>query len=453
MRRSMLVVLSLFVAGCDGRSEDTGPEGKPETPGDECAADGDCASTEICEADTCVDGDRNDDNESAENIFWADTIDGEINPSGDVDWYAVQAEGGEFFRVSVVTAELDGGLDSVVSVYNDAGKRLVWEDEHPAGNVSSADSMCFGYFPEAGTYYLKVEDAGSFYETDPVGGSGESYTLEISEWNSVGVETDSSQEAGLNFGALSANVLYSFPVFLGEPGDVDWAALDLPAVGSPLYVVGLQNGDESDLVARVTMKNADGDDVLALTDPSASAPALLPNPAGTRYVVGATDVSGGGGADYWTWLFFVVRDPDSGNPPGREPDDTLEEANVMLLEDQDPDSGAFWSAYGQGSIDTESDADLYTFDVPFDDAFISVYLGAQPYGSLLAPRVELLDATGAVLDTVDSAVGLDADALNLGPYPRGDYSLRVTAAPDTGAVGGEGYFYLFGLFATSSELE
>ncbi len=452
MHRSMLVVLSLFVAGCLRTSEDTGSGGKPDPDGGECASDGDCTSTEICEADACVDGDRNDETEGAESLFWADTTDGEINPAGDVDWFAVTAEGGEFFRVAVVTAEAEGGLDSVVSVYNSAGKRLVWEDEHPAGNVSSADSMCFGYFPEAGTYYLKVEDAGSFYEADPIGGSGESYTLEITEWNSVGVETDSSQEAGLDFGALSANVLYSFPVLLAEPGDTDWAALDLPASGAPIYVVALQNADESEVVARVTMKNADGDDVLALTDPTLSAPALLPDPVGTRYVIGATDVSGGGGSDYWTWLFFVVRDPGSGNPPGREPDDTLEEANVLILDDQNPDSGALYAAYGQGRIDTETDADLFTVDVPFDDAFISVYLGAQPYGSLLVPRVELLDATGVVLETVDSAVGTDADALNLGPYPRGDYSLRVTAAPEVGAIGGEGYFYLFGLFASSSEL-
>ncbi|MDP2308673.1 MAG: hypothetical protein Q8P18_21810 [Pseudomonadota bacterium] len=445
--------MSLFVTGCDDGTSDTGPEGKPDdTDGLACGGDEDCASTEICEADACVDGDRNDETDGAEGLFWADTTSGEINPAGDVDWYAVQADGGEFFRITVVTAEEEGGVNSVVSVYTGGGKRVVWEDEHPAGNVSSADSMCFGYFPSAGTYYVKVEDAGTFYESDPVGGAGESYTLEIEEWSSVGTETDSAQAAGLDFGTLSANVLYSFPVLLGEASDVDWAALDLPAVGSPISVVALQNGEESDMVTRVTLRNRAGDDVLALDNPTPDAPAYLPDPEGTGYVLGATDVSGGGGADYWTWLFFVIREPGSGNPPGIEPDDTLEQANGMILDDQDPDSGEFWSAYAQGRISTEADADLYTFDVPFDDAFISVYLGAQPYGSLLAPRLELLDSTGGVLDTVDSTLGSDADALNLGPYPRGDYTLRVSAAPDTGAVGGEGYFYLFGLFATSSAL-
>ncbi len=52
----------------------------------------------------------------------------------------------------------------------------------------------------------------------------------------------------------------------------------------------------------------------------------------------------------------------------------------------------------------------------------------------------------------EATADTDEDALNLGPYARGTYTLRVSPAPDTGAVGGEGYFYLLGLFATSSPL-
>ncbi|MDP2313762.1 MAG: PPC domain-containing protein [Pseudomonadota bacterium] len=454
MHRSMLVVLSLFVSACGPRQEDTGPEGETDTPdGPECAEDADCGSGSICEAEVCVDGDRNDDIDGAEMLLWDNVTEGEINPAGDVDWYSVTADGGEFVRISVVTAEAEGGIDSVVSVYNSAGKRVVWEDEHPAGNVSTADSMCFGYFPEPGTYYIKVEDTTTFYESRPVGGPDEDYTLEIAEWNSVGVEPDSAQDAGLDFGLVSTNTLYSFPVLLDEAGEYDWAHLDLPAAGAPIYVVALQTGDESELVASVTMRNQAGDDVIAIEDPTTAAPAMLPNPEGTSYVIGATDAAGGGGADYWTWLFFVVRDIGSGNTPGQEPDDTLETANVLELTDEEPSSGELYSGYRQGRIDTESDADLYAFDATFDDAYVSVYLGAQPYGSLLVPRIEILDASGAVLDTVDSSAGVDTDALDLGPYATGSYFLRVSATPESGAVGGEGYFYLFGLFTSSSPMD
>ncbi len=454
MRLSALVGLSLFVAACDPRKEDTAPEGVGDQPdGPECSADGDCGDGEICEDDACVDGDRDDEIEDANTLLWDSQADGAINPEGDVDWYAVQAEGGEFVRVSVVTAEEDGGLDSIVSIYTESGKRLAWEDEHPAGDVSSADSMCFAYFPEAGTYYLKVEDRGTFYDEGLIGGPDETYTVEISEWNAVVVEDDSAQDAGLDFGETSTNTLYSFPVLLEAAGDTDWAALELPAAGSPISVVAMEHDEESEVLARVTMRNRDGDEVLSIVEPTAADYGMLPNPAGTDYVLGVTDENGGGGSDYWTWLFFVIRDAGTGNTPGTEPDDGLDEAESLVLEDQEPDSGTWFSAYRQGNVASAEDVDTYAFDVPFDDAYVTVYVGAQRYGSLLVPRLELLDDTGASLGVVDSTVGEDENALDLGPYPAGTYYLRVTGTPETVADGGEGYFYLFGLHITDFEVD
>ncbi len=452
MHRSMLVVLSLFVAGCEPASTDGEPGDEPVDEGT-CVTDDDCGDRSICEDDACREGDRNDTVEAAEPLFWEETVGGEINPAGDVDWFAVEADGGEFVRISVVTEELEGGLDSVLSVYDSAGHRVVWEDEHPAGNVSSADSMCFAYFAEAGTYYLKVEDAGTFYGESPVGGSGEAYTLELTRWNSVGVEPDSAQSVGLDFGSVTTNVLYSMPVLVSEAGDTDWAAFDLPAAATPIYVVALTHAEESDLVPRVTMRNRDGDDVLAITEPSSTAPGVLPDPEGTAYVVGATDASGGGGADHWTWLFLVLRDPGDGYPRGVEPDDTLEEANVLTLTDEEPDSGAYWTAFGQGRVSTGSDVDLYAFDVSFEGAYVNVFVGAQELGSLLVPRIEVLDATGATIDVAESTVGTDVDALDLGPYASGRHYFRVTAGAESTGDGGEGSFYLFGLYVTSSPLD
>lgn len=445
MPRSTLLALSLFVLGCGPRTEDTGPQGTID-PGDStCTTDSDCESNEICEADACEPGDRNDVIEEADTLLWEDQVDGEINPADDVDWYSISAEGGEFVRISVVTAEEEGGLDSVVSVYTPAGKRLVWEDEHPAGNVSSADSMCFAYFAEAGTYSIKVEDVGTFYESRGNGGDGETYTLVVEEWSSVVTEPDSAQETGLDFGAIGTDTLYSMPVLLEEAGDADWAAIELPEIGAPISLVAVEHAEESDLSAVVTVRNEAGDTVLDIAPPTAEDPGMLPNPEGTSYVIGVTDASGAGGDTYWTWVFFVVRDPGGGNTPETEPNDEVAAPEVVELEDQDPDSGELWRAYRQGRISTETDADVYAFDVTFDDAYVSVGIGSQLFGGLLVPRLELLDATGTTLETVDSAVGTDTGFDTLGPYAAGTYYLRVTPVPETGAEGGEGYFYLFGL--------
>jgi hypothetical protein len=450
----MLLGLSTIVAACGPRTEDTAPEGKPsgDDSGPECSIDDECGDGEICESDACIDGDRNNELEDAEALVWEETNEGVINPAGDVDWYSVQAEGGEFFRVTAVTAEAEGGLDSVVSVYNAAGQRLVWEDEHPGGNVSSADSMVFGYFPEAGTWYIKVEDVGTFDGGDGTGGPDETYTLQISEWNSVISEPDSAQEAGLDFGDVNPDTYYSVPLVFEEAGDGDYAVLDLPDVGAPIYVMALEHAN-TDLTPLVNLYNADGEKVLELESPTAEAPALLPYPLGTHYVLGISDADGGGGSDYWSWAFFLLRDPGSGNEPGVEPDDDLASANVVDLEDQEPDSGRWYAAYRQGYVESPTDTDLYTFDVPFDDAYVTVYIGAGEYGSLLSPRLELLDASGTTLETVDTTGSEAEDAVNLGPYAQGTYTLRVSATPDSAAEGGEGYFYLFGLHATSFEVD
>lgn len=453
MRLSNVLGLSLFVAACGSPADS--PARDDEKPDEDatCVSDGDCGDGEICEDDACVDGDRNDDVADADALLWETAQEGEINPEGDVDWYAVQADGGEFVRIEVVTEEIEGGLDSVVSVYTEAGKRLAWEDEHPAGEVSGADSMCFAYFPEAGSYYIKVEDRGTFYGSGPAGGPGEAYTLRITEWNSRPVEPDSPQEAGLDFDEVSNNILYSFPVLLGETGDTDWGVFEVPTVGSSVQLLTLANDDESDLTAQVTLRNQDGDEVLSAVDPRADAYAMLPNTLGTRYVLGVTDTSGAGGSTYWTWAFFVVREPGFGNDVAVEPNDTIDTADVLVLEDREPDTGKWYAAFRQERVDAPDDVDVYGVEVAFDEAYVSVIVGAASYGGLLQPRVELLDAAGEVLASADAEPGEDVSAINLGPYPIGSYYLRISAAPESGTDGGEGYYYLFGAHVSSFEFD
>ncbi len=456
MRRSIILGLSLFVAGCGPRVEDTAPEvGGDDTDVDTeaCTDDEECGDGEICDADACVDGDRNNSVEDATALLWGTdfTAEGVINPAGDVDWYAVEAEGGEFFRAAVVTAEAEEGLDSVLSIYTSAGKRLAWEDEHPGGGISGLDSVVYAYFPEAGTYYLAVEDNGTFYEEEePVGGPDETYTLTILDLGGGGSEPDSAQDAGIAYTGMSTSTWYSIPVLIEEDGDVDYASIELPEAGTPAFFLAGIHNEESELSPALTVYNEAGDVVNQFDGPTAAAPARLPEPAGTRYVVAVGDAAGGFGADYWGWMFFILRDVGSGNVSGDEPHDDVASAELLELEDQAPDSGRWYAGYRQAWVDV-GDADVYAFSVPFDDAYITASLGAQTYGSLLVARVEILDATGTVIEAADSTAAGDESARNLGPYPAGDYFLRVSSTDPE--VGGEGYFYLFGLHATSFQFD
>ena len=451
MRRSIILGLSLFVAGCGPRVEDTAPEvGREDTDVDTlaCSEDTECGDGEICEEDACVDGDRDNSVEEATALLWgADfTAEGVLNPAGDVDWYAVEAEGGEFFRASVVTAEADDGIDTVLSIYTSAGKRLAWEDEHPGGGISGIDSAVYAYFPEAGTYYLAVEDNGTFYEEEePVGGPDQAYTLTILDLGGGGLEADSLLEPGVEYDSITTNTWYSIPVLISDAGDVDYASLVLPEAGAPTFFLAGVHNEESELAPALTVTNAAGDVVNTFAGPTAEAPAYLPGPVGTRYTVAVGDDNGGFGADYWGWMFFILRDVGTGNQSAAEPNEDLAGAEVVDLEPHDDDTDAWVAAYRQGYVDL-GDADVFAFTTP-SEGYVTLSLGAQAYGSQLVARVELLDSSGAVLDAADSSDGVDESMRDRGPYPAGDYYLRITST-DPG-VGGEGHYYLFGLHATT----
>lgn len=451
MRRSIILGLSLFVAGCGPRAEDTAPEvarGDTDVDTLTCTEDAECDDGEICEGDACVDGDRDNSVEEATPLLWGADFPaaGVINPAGDVDWYAVVAEGGEFFRATVVTAEADDGIDSVLSIYTSAGKRLAWEDEHPGGGISGIDSAVYAYFPEAGTYYLAVEDNGTFYEEEePVGGPEQTYTLTILDLGGGGSEPDAPESPNVAYESLTTNTWYSIPVLISEAGDVDYASLVFPQVGTPTFFLAGIHNEESELTPSLTVTNAAGAVVNTFEGPTAEEPAYLPEPAGTRYTLAVGDANGGFGADYWGWMFFIVRDVDSGNPTALEPNEDLAGAEPVDLEPREDDTGVWVAAFRQGFVDV-GDADVFAFTTPFD-GYVTVSLGAQGYGSQLVARIELLDSAGTVLDAADSSPGVDESVRDLGPYPAGDYYLRITST-DPG-VGGEGHYYLFGLHSTT----
>ncbi|MFZ5475605.1 MAG: hypothetical protein ACOZNI_02420 [Myxococcota bacterium] len=452
----LFLIPALLTACGPGKTGDTGGGGDDDptggTDGPECADDGDCLSTEICEDDACTDGDRDNSPEEATYLFEADVAEGEINPAGDEDWYAfVSSEGGEFIVAHTEDAEDEDVLDTVVSIYDETGHLLAYEDEHPGGNIGSGyDSVCYAYLAAAGTYYVKVEDIGHFDGGTGLGGDDADYTVVV-ETLGAADEPDSLQDAALDFGEVRANVWYSVQAALEEAGDADYAVFDLPERGMPLSIIVAQNDAGSDATPRVTLYNEDGDAVLTFEDPDASDRyAYLPASRSDRYVLAVDDADGGGGATFWGFGFFILREAGSGNADEVEPNDDVDAATVLDMEDQEPDAGERWSGYGQGVLSTADDVDVFAAEVPFDDAYLTVALGAQGYGGSLVARIEILDVTGAVFATQDSEVGDDVNLEDAGPLPAGTWYVRVSAVPDTGALGGDAYFYVFGVHASST---
>ena len=113
MPPTTFVLLSLFVAGCGSREGDTDPEGLPDDTDDgSCTSDDACDADSICEADACVYGYRDNEATAATPLFWSDLV--------------------------------EGGIDSVASVYTEGGQRVVWEDGHPALDTGAVGGE--GYF-------------------------------------------------------------------------------------------------------------------------------------------------------------------------------------------------------------------------------------------------------------------------------------------------------------------
>lgn len=447
---ALLLLPALSLSACGDRKEDSAAEGSiPDPTGQTCSDDAQCGDGTICEAGACEPGDRSDSPEEAIPVFYEEDNAGIINPVGDEDWFSFSGNAGSFVRIS--TAHEESALDTVVSLYDAQGSRLAWEDGYAGGTVSGYDSLVHAFLPVTGTYYVKVEDMGSFYDGEvPYGSDSAAYDLRISSQGDGGDEADSLQSAGQSHEISGANIFYPIAFSFPEDGDSDYCSLILPYTDAPIYLFTMQNDDGSGATPLLRLYDSAGVLVFDGEDPArADGLQLLAN-QDDRYVLEISDASGGSGADHWGWAFVIIGEPGDGNPREEEPNDEIANADSLSFEDQEPDSGVYLSGYGQGFLSASDDVD--TWAVPLaEELYISIALGAQDYGGLLQARIEVLDAAGVAVATVDSPAGADEGALNLGPFPAGDYFVRFSGVPDSGMTGGEGFFYRFGLHQSSFE--
>ena len=101
---------------------------------------------------------RNDSLEEADSISDGTVIDEAIEAPGDVDYYQLTVQAGEWWQFTTLANPEDDAdkLDTVLTLLDENGELVAYnDDELPRFDP---DSELIYHFPAAGTYYLRVED-------------------------------------------------------------------------------------------------------------------------------------------------------------------------------------------------------------------------------------------------------------------------------------------------------
>jgi hypothetical protein len=468
-----LLTTILIGVACNGdeaiaeKEDDGGSDGSSDG-GDggsgACESDEACGSGQICEAGDCVDGDRNNSPEEAESLRFGDGTDGpegQINPAGDLDFYAFEADGGEYIRVSTITAGEDeeGTYDTVVSIERANGKLITVADEFATGSgVGGVDSVAFAYIDEPGTYYVVVQDVGSYYE-DPEnpeeGARDYTYQVNLMEWDAKTSEPDSAESPLIRLNLTEDRIWTSIGALIDEAGDVDHIGLELGLDGYDLYLDGNRNLDGSDVLPRVALRSVDtGELFLSRVSFGPEGTAFFPALPAGEYAISLDHAEGGGGANDWMFLHVIARETDTSFQAEEEVNDSPAGATPLEAEELETSSGNTYTiARLSGLADLASDEDWFEFEVGYEGAEVVTCLNAGWYGALSAPNLEIYDAGGALLAEGPGLAGLAypnaaIDGLFVDP---GTYHLRVVH-PES-ASGGAGEWYRAYIYVAAFEVD
>jgi len=341
------LALALLLGGCPAQECEPCECDDDDDAGDddvapECAEDGECGDWEICDEDgQCVDGDRNNDFDEAVLLEDGSEVMGYINPPGDVDYFRLLGDPGWFFRAYALTddPEDDLGLDTVLRFYDAAHTEQGYNDTFERlSNLYGTDAVYIGCTPGDDTYYLTLEDYGTFVG-DPgqyEGGQDYTYQLLLTEFDSGEVESEPNDDhtAADDADLADYNISYDRGGVIESAADVDVWAVDLEP-GSRLRIYGYEHG-ASELESRVRVLDVDGLGEMAAYDGvswdlEASIPVLFDVPI---YLEVGDHT--GGGSDAHCYVLHLAADP-----PGElfwaeeEPNDTEFIAEPLQLSDGD----------------------------------------------------------------------------------------------------------------------
>lgn len=430
----------------DGQTDDAGATGP------ECVEDSDCSDWEICDDDACVDGDRNNSVDEAQTLLWDDGVEGILNPAGDVDYFKLVGEGGEFLRLRTVHEFGDAGGDTVLTLRDSAGKVLTSSDDYPTGSsTSSADSTLYAYLPSAGDYYIQVEDQGTYYENgEELGDADYVYTLTVETWGQHTSEPDDGGDPSVELSIDGTGSFYAVGVALEEAGDVDAITITHGLSDVNLWVPGMLDLSGSDAEPSVRLWSS-GEELFLQREGMPESYAYYPFAPGDTYTLELYDEDGQGGEDYWFFVFPILYDSGDSYPVETEANDDAASADVLEMTDSTTSSGSTY-AVGQatGYIDAEGDEDWFRVAARAD-AELVVCLSSARGGSLATPDLEVYDATGALIDSSSgSAATVPNAAVEDIVMGSGEYFIRVVE-PDPGPTGA-GAWYRFVVYTADFEI-
>ena len=194
--------------------------------------DGTGATVITTDSARVIEDDFADDAEGAQVIAADETIRGEIELSGDVDWFQFESETGRAYEVSVL---LNGSLDdSVVAILAEDGEMVLGFDDDSGRGLGSKVT----FVPAAG--------GTNFIEVAGFGASVGTYDLLVEE-----VDLPDDDHANGAASATEVSIPSRARGNLESPTDVDWFAFDAVAGTNYQIDVNLSRGTLDDSLLRL----------------------------------------------------------------------------------------------------------------------------------------------------------------------------------------------------------
>jgi hypothetical protein len=349
---------------------------------------------------------------------------GVIDPAGDLDLFRFEAAAGQWLRI--ITRTGGSPVDPVITLFDEALNRLAENDDQVDVVRRGTDSEINFYVPEAGTYFVGVQEYATWAEETPVGGPDYVYSLRVLIWNDViqGVLID--PENGDDAPSAAPGELGTLLGTFRDASDVDVFRIRIDTATTARYeVLVLPSGPEgqgsTSPVGDLWLTDATGDEILARVNNAAGSQTLEPpvNP-GEYLLFLAHPETAAGGNDYYVLRsdLFVENDRERGEPTndfaaGAEPMSMIADGNARA-----------WFLLARLP---ENDVDYFLFDMMPGEQ-LSVACGAESRGSgVRGLTVEVRDRNDAI---VKSTAEIPADGVSIEafvPTSTGAHSIRLSA--------------------------
>jgi hypothetical protein len=210
--------------------------------------------------------------QEAQDLSLPVAVAGRLAAPNESDYYAFVAKKGEIFKFEVTARRNQSSLDSVITIYDEAGKRVQESDDYQWYKLSTSDSQIESFAAKAdGRYVLEVRDLHQR------GGDAFTYALTLERtqpYFELHADCDKVQLAGQTGGCVFVRVLRKN----GFPGEIELSVEGLPqgmradcgrilADGTDGCIIFTPEKDAKPsaasirIVGRATTKDADGKDV------------------------------------------------------------------------------------------------------------------------------------------------------------------------------------------------